>query len=273
MMDIVLLRVALTLYSIGLAHSIITVLSRKYTLFRVSLVAVVVGFVCHTAAIALRAGELNSVPFTQRYESFSFLAALAALGYLIAYARYRIVSLSVFVFPVVFLLTFIAYIGRHSSTSSVPAAIQSTWIYIHLPLIFLGYAALPISFAGSIMYLMQEHGLKSKHRTGFYHRLPDLAVCDDLAYRSLAIGFPLITLGIVSGALWAQAELRTFWGTDLTVVLSLFTWLIYLMLIYYRLITGWRGKRANYLAIAGFVCVLMSFLGAGYFGGFHSFTP
>ncbi len=272
-MDIVLLRVALSLYSIGLVHSVVTVLSSRYTLFRVSLAAVVAGWICHAAAIALDAGEPVLTPLTDGYASFSYLAALAALGYLIAYARYRIASLSVFVFPVVFLLTFIAYMGRHASTSSVPAAIASGWIYVHLPLIFLGYAALPVSFAGSIMYLMQEHGLKSKHLTGFYRRLPALEVCDDLAYRSLAIGFPLITLGIVSGALWAQAELGTFWGSDLTVVLSLLTWFIYLLLIYSRLINGWRGKRAAYLAIAGFVCVLASFLGAGYFGGFHSFTP
>jgi cytochrome c-type biogenesis protein CcsB len=271
-MHIVLLRVALALYSLGLLHSVVTVLSRKYTLFRVSLLAVTVGFVCHVLAITLRASELNYMPLTQRYESFAFFAAVATLGYLVAYARYRIESLSVFVFPVVFLLTFIANVA-YDPSDSIPAAIQSNWIYIHTPLIFLGYAALSISFAGSIMYLMQERGLKSKHRSGLYHLLPALEICDDLAYRSLAIGFPLITLGIISGALWAQAEWGQFWGTDLKIVLSLFTWLIYLLLIYYRLVTGWRGKRAAYLAIAGFVSVQVSFLGAGYLGGLHSFAP
>ena len=271
-MHIVLLRVALALYSIGLLHSVLTVLSKKYTFFRPSLVAVVAGFACHTMAIVIRAGELNYMPLTQRYDAFSFFAAVAMLGYLIAYVRYRIVSLSVFVFPVVFLLTFIANVAYDPSASTIPAAIQNNWIYIHTPLIFLGYAALSITFAGSIMYLIQEHGLKSKNRTGLYDRLPALEVCDDLSYRSLAIGFPLITLGIISGALWAQLEWGQFWGTDLKIVLSLFTWLIYLALIYYRLITGWRGKRAAYLAIAGFISVLISFLGAGYFGGLHSFT-
>lgn len=271
-MHIVLLRVALALYAIGLLHSVVTVLSKKYTLFRASLVAVVAGFACHVAAIIMRAAELNYMPLTQRHESFSFFAALAMLGYLIAYARYRIVSLSVFVFPVVFLLTFIANIAYDPSASSIPDAINNNWIYIHTPLIFLGYAALSITFAGSIMYLIQEHGLKSKYRSGFYDRLPPLEVCDDLTYHSLAIGFPLITLGIVSGALWAQLEWGQFWGTDLKIVLSLFTWLIYLVLIYYRLITGWRGKRAAYLAVAGFIGVLISYLGAGYFGGLHSFA-
>ena len=269
-MHIVLLRVALALYSIGLLHSVVTVLSKRYTLVRASLVAFVVGFACHVVAIVLRAGELNAMPLTQRYESFSLLAVLAALGYLVTYARYRIASLSVFVFPVVFLLTFIAVVA-YDPGGALPLALESNWIYIHTPLIFLGYAALSISFAGSLMYLMQERSLKSKHRSSFYHRLPALEVCDELAYRALSIGFPLMTLGILSGALWAQSVSGSFWGTDLTIILSLFTWFIYLLLIYYRLITGWRGKRAAYLAVAGFIGVLVSALGAGFLGGLHSF--
>jgi cytochrome c-type biogenesis protein CcsB len=212
------------------------------------------------------------MPLTQRYDSFSFFAAVAALAYLVAYARYRIASLSVFAFPVVFLLTFMANVAYNDRTA-IPPAIQNNWIYIHTPLIFLGYAALFISFAGSIMYLLQEHRLKSKANAGFYNRLPALDVCDDLSYRSLAIGFPLITLGIVSGALWAQLEWGAFWVTDPKILISLFTWSIYLLLIHYRFISGWRGRRAAILAIAGFTSVLLSFLGAHYFGGLHSFTP
>lgn len=271
-MHIVLLRVAMALYAVGLLHAVLTVLSRKYTFFRPSLYAVIAGFTCHSASILLRATELQYMPLTQRYESFSFFAAVAALAYLVAYARYRIASLSVFAFPVIFLLTFLANVA-YDEGATIPDAIQNNWIYIHTPLIFLGYAALFISFAGSIMYLLQEHRLKSKTTAGFYNRLPALDVCDDLSYRSLAIGFPLITLGIVSGALWAQLEWGPFWVTDPKILISLFTWSIYLMLIHYRFISGWRGRRAAYLAIAGFLSVLLSFLGASYFGGLHTFTP
>ena len=270
-MHVVLLRVALAFYSVGLLHSVVSVLSRKYTLFRASLYAVVAGFICQAISIILRASELNYMPLTQRYEAFSFFAVLGAMGYLIAYARYRITTLSIFVFPVIFILTFIANVA-YDPSNSIPPVIQSNWIYVHTPLIFLGYAALFICFAGATMYLIQERELKSKHHSLFYYRLPSLEICDDLSYRSLAIGFPLITLGIVSGALWAQSAWGTLWGADLKILLSFFTWLIYLLLIHYRFIAGWRGKRAAYLAIAGFVSVLVSFLGANYFGGLHSFT-
>ena len=270
-MHVVLLRVALALYSVGLLHSVLTVLNRKYSLFHLSLVSMIGGFICHSASIILRAVELQYMPLTQRHEAFSFFAALGVLGFLIAYAKYRIDSLSVFVFPLIFIVTFIANLA-YDPSSSIPPALQSNWIYIHTPLIFLGYAALFISFAGAIMYLIQERELKSKHHSSYFHRLPSLEVCDDLSYKSLAIGFPLITLGIISGALWAQSAWGTVWGGDLKILLSLFTWVIYLLLINYRLIGGWRGKKAAYLAIAGFVSVLVSFLGANYLGGLHTFT-
>ena len=270
-MHIVLLRVALALYSVGLLHSIVTVLNKKYTLFRAGLVAVVAGFLCQTASIILRAVELRYMPLTQHSEAFSLFAALAALGFMIAYWRYRIASLSVFVFPLIFIVTFIANVA-YDPSDVIPAALQSNWIYVHTPLIFLGYAALFISFAGAAMYLVQARELKSKHHTIFYYRLPSLEICDDLSYRSLAIGFPLITLGIISGALWAQDAWGTVWGGDLKILLSLFTWFIYLLLIHYRFIAGWQGKKAAYLAIAGFISVMVSFLGANYFGGLHTFT-
>jgi cytochrome c-type biogenesis protein CcsB len=269
-MHVVLLRVALALYALGLVHSVVTVLGRRYRFFRPGLYAVVGAFACQVVSIVLRAQELNTMPLTQRYEAFSFFAAVGALGYLVAYGRYRIASLSVFVFPVLFVLTFLANVV-YDPSDVIPAALRSNWIYIHTPLIFLGYAALFISFAAAVMYLIQERELKTKHRQAFF-QLPSLEICDDLSYRSLAIGFPLITLGLVSGALWAQSAWDSPWGGDLKILLPLFTWGIYLLLIHYRFIAGWQGKRAAYLAIAGFVSVLVSFLGANYFGGLHSFT-
>ena len=269
-MHVVLLRVALALYAVGLAHSVVTVLGRRYAFFRVALWAVIGAFVCLSVSILLRAGELETMPLTQRYEAFAFFSAVGALGYLVAYIRYRIRSLSVFVFPVLFILTFLANVA-YDPSDVIPSALDSNWIYIHTPLIFLGYAALFISFAAAIMYLIQERELKIKHRTTFFP-LPSLEICDDLSYRSLAIGFPLITLGLVSGALWAQSAWNSPWGGDLKILLSLFTWGIYLLLIHYRFIAGWQGKRAAWMAIAGFISVLVSFLGANYLGGLHSFT-
>jgi len=269
-MHVVLLRVALGLYSIGFLHAVLTALNKKHTFFRPALWSVIAGFACHVASIILRAIEVRYLPLTQRYEAFSFFAALATLGFLIVYRKYRIAPLSVFAFPLIFIMTFIANLF-YDPSRSIPPILRSNWIYIHTPLVFLGYAALFIAFSAGILYLLQERELKSKRPTRFHNRLPSLEVCDDLAYKSLAIGFPLITLGIISGALWAQS-IWGAWAGDLKVLLSFFTWFVYLLLIHYRLIAGWRGRKAAYLAIVGFIGVLVTFLGANYFGGLHTFN-
>jgi cytochrome c-type biogenesis protein CcsB len=267
-MNVLLLRLALSLYSVGLAHSILTVLKKKQTFFKPSAIAVFAGFLCHAASIVLTAYEVRYIPLTQRYESFSFFAAVAALAFFVVYYKYRIASLGVFAFPAIFFATFVANFA-YDPSASIPEALRSNWIYIHTPLVILGYVALFIAFSAAVLYLIQERELKSKHPKMFYNRLPSLEICDDLAYRSLAIGFPLMTLGIVSGALWAQTAWGTLW--DFKVVVSSVTWLIYLMLIHYRLIAGWRGKKAAYMAIVGFIGVLVTFLGTNYFGGQHTF--
>jgi cytochrome c-type biogenesis protein CcsB len=268
-MHVVLLRLALALYFVGFAHAVLTALNKKQTLFRPALVAVTAGLVLHVLSIALRALEVRYLPLTQQYEAFSFFGALAALGFLIAYAKYRIAPLSVFAFPLIFIMTFISNLF-YDPSSSIPPVLRSNWIYIHTPLVFIGYASLFIAFAAAIMYLIQERALKSKHPVRFYNWLPSLEICDDLAYRALAIGFPLITLGIITGALWAQGA-GFVWARDAKVVFSFLTWLVYLLLIFYRL-TGWRGRKAAYLSIVGFIGVLVTFLGANYFGGLHTFN-
>ena len=268
-MHVDLLRLALGLYFVGFAHSVLTALNKKQTMFRPALAAVSAGFVLHVASIVLRAMDVRYLPLTQRYEAFSFFGALAALGFLIAYAKYRIAPLSVFAFPLIFIMTFVANLF-YDPSPAIPDVLRSNWLYIHTPLIFLGYAALFIAFAAATMYLIQEHALKSKHPVRFYNWLPSLDVCDDLAYKSLAIGFPLITLGIMTGALWAQAVWGV-WARDAKVLFSFLTWLVYLLLIFYRLIAGWRGRKAAYLSIVGFIGVLVTFLGTNYFGGPHTF--
>jgi cytochrome c-type biogenesis protein CcsB len=266
-MHVVLLRLALGLYFVGFAHSALTALKKKQTLFGPALVAVCVGFALQVASIVLRASEVHYLPLTQQFEKFSFFGALVTLGFLIAYAKYRIASLSVFVFPLIFVMTFIANL-HYNPTASIPPVLRSNWIYIHTPLVFLGYASLFIAFAAAIMYLIQERALKSKHPVRFYNWLPSLDICDDLAYRSLAIGFPLMTLGIITGALWAQGVPGIVWARDAKVVFSFLTWLVYLLLIFYRM-SGWRGRKAAYLSIVGFIGVLVTF---SYFGGLHSFN-
>jgi cytochrome c-type biogenesis protein CcsB len=267
-MHVALLRLALVLYAVGLVHSILTVLKKKQTFFGPAVAAAVVGLVCHTASIALRAWDMQTLDFFQRYGSFSLFAAMAVLAFLLVYWRYKIASIGVFAFPAIFVMTFVANLA-YDSTDTIPELLRSRWIYIHMPMVILGYVAFFVAFSAAVLYLIQERELK--HKRVFHNRLPSLEVCDDLTYRALAVGFPLMTLGILSGALWAQQLEGLMWMSDPKILLAFLTWLIYLTLIHYRLIAGWRGKKAAYMAIAGFVSVLVTF---SFSTGFHAtFQP
>ena len=266
-----LLRLALGLYFLGLTHSVLTVLRKKETFFKPAAAAMAAGFFCHAASIGIHAYQLQSFPMTNVYESFSFFAALAVPVFFVVYRKYRMPSLGVFMFPMIFLMTFMANMG-YDQSRVIPAELMSNWLYIHTPLVILGYVALFIAFSAAVLYLIQERELKSKSPRMFYNRFPSLEVCDDLAYKSLAVGFPLMTLGIISGVLWAHSANWAQWEFAPKIQGAFVTWLIYLLLIHYRLIAGWRGKKAAYLAIAGFVGVLITFVGVNYFAGLHTFT-
>jgi ABC-type uncharacterized transport system permease subunit len=117
---------------------------------------------------------------------------------------------------------------------------------------------------GGIMYLLQERQLKTKRPGAFYYRLPSLATLDRLTFRTLALGFPFLTVGLILGALWA----RTAWGSafafDPLAFFSLVAWVIYAGMLAGRAAGGWHGRRAAYFAIAGFAALVLT-LGAGLF--------
>jgi cytochrome c-type biogenesis protein CcsB len=132
---------------------------------------------------------------------------------------------------------------------------------IHTILAFLGYAAFAVACGIGIMYLLQEHYLKSKHLGGLFHRMPSLQVLDEINYKLITLGFPLLTLAIITGALWAESAWGAYWRWDPKEVWSLLTWFIYALVLHVRLTVGWRGKKAAILSIIGFSAVLFTFFG------------
>ena len=118
-----------------------------------------------------------------------------------------------------------------------------------------------MAFGAGIMYLLMERELKTKKMGAIFKRLPSLNVLDDINYRCLTIGFPLLTLGIITGSIWAQNAWGSYWSWDPKETWSLITWFLYAALFHERMTVGWRGRRAAVLAILGFAAVLFTFLG------------
>jgi ABC-type transport system involved in cytochrome c biogenesis permease subunit len=135
---------------------------------------------------------------------------------------------------------------------------------VHIALALIGIAAFVLNFAGAIMYLLQERQLKIKRPGAFYYRLPALETLDRLTYRTLALGFPFLTTGIVLGALWAGTAWGTIFTFDPFAFFSLVAWIIYAGTLAGRAAAGWHGRRAAYFAIVGFAALAVT-LGVGLF--------
>ena len=203
------------------------------------------------------------------HESESLLAFLILIVFLLVYWRYRTLSPGIFLFPLVFLLTFASAIAQQSVQFNSPL-LRSGWIFVHIALIFTGYAALFLSFGASILYLLQERSLKSKQTGGLFARLPALEVIDEIGYKSLLFGFPFMTFGLLAGSVLAQAQFGPMYFLDPKILLSLLMWVVYMVLLYTRWSSGWRGKRAAYLATFAFLAAVSAWA-ANYFSGVHRF--
>jgi ABC-type uncharacterized transport system permease subunit len=255
-MSIIWLRVAAALYSIGLGHAILTLVRRREHLFRIALGAFGLGSVFHFVSIIEEGIVNNRCPITNVYETLSMCAFLIVVIYLFAHWRYKLESLSVFIFPLVFLMVLVATMGNPVSAWSSPV-VRNTWLTVHIVLVLLGYAALGLTAVASLLYLVQERQLKNKKPRPFSYRLPPLGTLDELISKLMAIGFVLITLAVVAGSTWGFIELKTEWISQPKIAISFFTWGIYMAMVFLRTIAGWRGRKAAIMTVTvvGFAVV------------------
>lgn len=252
-MSVIWLRVAAALYSLGLVHAILTLTRKREGLFRFALAAFSVGGVLHLVSIVEEGIFTGHFPTRNIYESLSLFAFLITLTFLFVYWRYKLETLSVFIFPLVFMMTLVATLGNPVSAWTSPV-VKDAWLTVHIILVLLGYAALAFATVASVVYLFQERELKSKKPRRLYHRLPPLGTLDDLISKTIAFGFVFITLAIIAGSTWALVELKGAWMSNPAIIISFLTWGIYMALLFFRVNAGWRGRKAAVMTVTAAVC-------------------
>ena len=138
------------------------------------------------------------------------------------------------------------------------------WIYGIVITIFLGNAAFALACGLGVLYLLQENAIKKKTRGFFFSRLPSLDLLDTTGYACIVVGFSMITIGLITGVVYAKAIWGRFWSWDPKEVWSAITWLFYAVLLHERLTVGWRGRRAAIMAIIGLGVLLFTFFGVNF---------
>jgi len=233
---------------------------RKHFVAVISTVAVIIGLVLQTAVMGLRASVTGHGPYTTSFEVAFFCAWLIVLVYFFVEWRYKIKDLGAFVIPLVFLiLLYSTFLSQEALKA--PKSDLTLWITLHRSLSIVGYAAFAVAFGAGIMYLIQEHQVKSKKLGIMYFRMPSLETLDNLNYKVITVGFPLFTLGFMTGSLWNVQTHQPFYKWDIIKTMPLVvTWLIYSLIFFGRMLVGWQGKKAAQGAIIGFIAVIFTYL-------------
>jgi cytochrome c-type biogenesis protein CcsB len=271
-MQIALLKVTALFYLVGnilYLHYVVKLTPRSARLGRMFLL---IGAILHGAGFVARYLAAGYLPITNLFESLSFFAFSTVCVFLAFELRYNLRVLGTFVAPVAMIFGLLSAL-LPGEVRPLPPVLDSNWLPIHVLLLFSGYAVFAVAFGAGIMYLLMERELKAKRMGVIFKRLPSLDVLDDINNRCLKIGFPLLTLGIITGSIWAEYAWGSYWSWDPKEVWALVTWFLYAALLHGRMTVGWRGRKAAILAIAGFCAVLFTFLGVNLLlPGLHSYS-
>jgi cytochrome c-type biogenesis protein CcsB len=227
-------------------------------LANVSLGVTATGFASHT--IALGAGMIGGTEISTPgfHEALSFFSWVLILVFLAVEFRHHLHVLGSFIVPLA-LVSLVSAAALPETAPTLTPVFRTLWV--HVTLSMLGTVGFAVAFVAGVMYLIQDGLLKSKRFNVLYSKLPALDFLDHLNQRSIVTGFPLLTLGIITGALYAELSLGSYlsWNPEQTG--ALVTWVFYFVVLTGRLTVGWRAKRAAYLTIIGFAGVILTLIG------------
>jgi cytochrome c-type biogenesis protein CcsB len=267
----ILYKIALFLVLLSTGGFILFIVRQDKKFFRWSYKILFMGFIFHTLFLMHQYYTLGTAPVISLKSTLSFFSWCIVGVYLFYQIRFGLMVLGSFVTPLASILMIIS-IAIPGVEYTIKPILKSAWLIIHVGTVFIGDALFVITFAAAIMYLIQERHIKKKTRGSFYTRLPSLETLDSINHHSLMYGFPFLTLGMISGAIYAQYALGSYWRWDPKEVWSLITWLAYAVLLHERLAVGWRGRRAALMSIVCFCILLFTFLvGSLWLSDYHSF--
>ncbi|MBW3084820.1 Cytochrome c biogenesis protein CcsA [Austwickia sp. TVS 96-490-7B] len=223
-----------------------------------------VSLICLTASLWTRAAATGHGPFANQHE----FAVSFAWGILAVYVyfewRYRIRALALLVLPVTIAMLMYAQAIDSDAQPLVPALQNNFLLTVHVATAVLSYGAAGVAFGAAALYLLKPYVS--------WKAVPAAAVLDELGYRAAVVSYPLMTVMIILGAVWAEIAWGTYWSWDPKETAALVTWLIYGAYLHARVVRDWRGRRAAWLLILGFAAVLFTYFGNLFFGGLHSYA-
>ncbi|MBI4425670.1 MAG: c-type cytochrome biogenesis protein CcsB [Elusimicrobia bacterium] len=281
-MELRLFSIAALLYTAATVLALAYIFSKDERWSGWMLRLLVAGVALHLASFGLRLSLFWKIPenrfffpINSFYGALSYLALAIAAVFAVVEGRHRLGILGAFVLPWAAVGALGAwwralYMGDTEISGLVPA-LQSYWINIHPMVLMTAYAVFGNAFGVGLALLVQERQVKSRKPSELCYRLPAIEDLDNLNYRLIVFGFPVLTVGIIMGGVWAYGAWGRFWGWDPKETWSLITALVYAAYLHMRFIAGWRGRKAVYMSMFGFACVIFTFIGVNFLSELHGY--
>jgi cytochrome c-type biogenesis protein CcsB len=249
---------------------------------RLSVLVLAIGALVHVASIAVRGIAVDAVPWSNMYE-FANVAGLVGVLAFLALLRKApgIRRLGGFILLPAIVLMFLAGTVWYSQAAPLVPALRSYWLAIHVTLAAVSEGALMTSAVLTVLYLVKAHYDKlvkaGKPGTSglarLAERLPAADALDKAAYRVVAFSFPLYTVAVICGAIWAEAAWGRYWGWDPKETWAFIVWVVYACYLHARATAGWKGNKAAWVNLLGFFSITFNFLVVNIVvSGLHSYA-
>lgn len=258
-MDILVFKAALAAYLFSALAYVASVVVRRVHVARIATWLLAAAFVVHAGALVLRCMAIGRVPVVGVHDVHSLTAWILTGVYLALQFRTKTRVLGAFVAPVAFLQMVVASIGLGGSVKA-PPQLEHSLVTIHVILTLAGEAFFVLAALAGSMYLLQEERIKRKKITRLSRFLPPLTDLDRINELCLLWGFPLLTLGVLAGSVWARVVWGSAWQWDSKMVWTLLAWVLFALLLHQRLAIGWRGRKAALYSLAALLVLILTFV-------------
>jgi cytochrome c-type biogenesis protein CcsB len=248
-----------------------------------------------TSTLLIRWVTQGYFPLSNLYESLIFLSWGISFIHLIVEYKTQSRLIGAISTPLLFFLSGFSSLtlptDMQKALPLVPS-LQSNWLMMHVSMMMVSYATLILGSLLSILYLaflffsgqknqvaLESSSLATSSENSSlvtssvnYSKLSLLQTVDIWSYRIIGLGFPFLTIGIISGAVWANEAWGSYWSWDPKETWALITWLVFAIYLHSRLLKGWQGKQAAILGSCGFFVIWICYLGVNFLGkGLHSY--
>lgn len=260
-----LFNTCLIIYILALLFAVIRWMTGRRLAGTVVVALLTIGALLQTVYLGWRWMEAGRPPFSNMFESLALLALTSVVIYLGIRARIQIPMLDTAASLAAVLLLVYASAFESEIAPLVPA-LRSNWLTFHVCACMVAYGAFTITFFSAIGYLVAA-------RTGSRIAPTTRDAFEIVTDKAISLGFLFLTIGVITGAVWANVAWGTYWSWDPKETWSLITWFAYAIYLHCSFMLGWRGKRAAWIAIVSYICVIITYIGVNFLmKGLHSYA-